>query len=104
MHLINLRRGVTVLTTSWSDGTRGPLAFCVPDGKITPEEQRAWNVAHKGRSYVLTSGTRSHFMTADTLLQLFEQLFSPALQQQRDRLMGCMSWFPIETPWVLVWC
>ena len=82
----HVRRGITVLTTSWSDGSRGPLAFCVPDGKVSPEAQAAWNVAHKGKSYILTSGSGTHFMTADTLLQLYDQLFSPAVELQRAKL------------------
>ena len=79
------RRGMTAVTTSWSDGTAGPIAFCVPEGRISAEEMAKFNKEHRGRSYVLSSGSKTHFLTADTLLILYEQLFSPALVLQRQR-------------------
>ena len=79
------RRGMTAVTTSWSDGTAGPIAFCVPEGRISAEEMAKFNKEHRGRSYVLSSGSKTHFLTADTLLILYEQLFSPALMLQRQR-------------------
>lgn len=49
------------------------------------EAIREWNNAHVGTSLIVTSGSKTHFMTADTLLQVYEQLLSPALARQRAK-------------------
>ena len=79
------RRGITAVTSSFSDGSRGPIAFCVPEGRVTADEMKAFNLANVGEAFLFTSGSTSHFMTADTLHQVFEQLFSPAIERQRER-------------------
>lgn len=79
-----------VLTSSWSDGSAGPVAFCVPEGAVKGDEILAFNRAHAGKYMLLTSGGKSHFMTADTLLQVFEQLYSPALALQRAKYLDCV--------------
>lgn len=88
-----------VLTTSWSDGAPGPLAFCVPEGRMTAAEMNAWNLSHEGTSYVLSSGSNTHFMTGESWCVLLEQLlkawhaFLHSLKQphittfERDRLV-----------------
>ena len=81
----HVRRSITALTSSWSDGTGGPICFSIPEGRMTHAQMTEWNKTHIGRSYVLSSGTKSHFMSADTLLQVFEQVYSPALQMQREK-------------------
>ena len=83
------RRGVTALTSSWSDGSAGPIVFCIPEGRMTAAQMHEWNSSHVGSSYVLSSGSRTHFMTADTLLQVFEQVYSPALEKQSKRPAVC---------------
>ena len=75
-----------VLTSSWSDGSCGPIAFTVPEGAMKPDEIVSFNSEHSGEAMVLTSGSNTHFMCSDTLLQVYEQLLSPALEQQRGRL------------------
>ena len=74
-----------VLTTSWSDGSPGPIGFSVPDGTMSPSEMQAWNVAHKGHSWVMSSGSGTHFMTAEVWMVMLEQMVSPALQIQRAK-------------------
>jgi len=88
-----------VLTTSWSDGTPRPLAFCVPEGRMTAAEMNAWNLSHEGTSYVLSSGSNTHFMPGESWCVLLEQLlkawhaFLHSLKQphittfERDRLV-----------------
>ena len=78
-----------VLTSSFSDGAPGPVAFCLPEGKISPQEALAFNRANHGRAYVLTSGTDSHFMTGEVLAVLLDQLISPALEKQRLKILEC---------------
>ncbi|CAK9114704.1 Uncharacterized protein (Fragment), partial [Durusdinium trenchii] len=79
------RKSLTVLTSSWSDGTPGPIAFCCPDGALSVSEIQEFNASHVASAMVVPSGTNSHFMTSDTLLQVWEQLYSPALAKQRSR-------------------
>ena len=79
------RRGITALTSSWSDGSPGPICFCLPEGRLTAEEMKQWNDAHVGESYVMSSGSKTHFMTADCLLQVYDQVYSPALAKQRAK-------------------
>ncbi|CAK9082833.1 unnamed protein product [Durusdinium trenchii] len=79
------RRSVTVLTTSWSDGTPGPIAFCVAEGHISGQDIVDYNLKNYGRSMVVTSGGSSHFMTGETMMIMMEQLISPALKLQRER-------------------
>lgn len=74
-----------VLTSSWSDGSRGPLAFCVPEGAMPVNSVKEWNNNHIGESMIVTSQSSTHFMNSDTMLQILEQLVSPALEKQRAR-------------------
>ena len=83
--LCDLTKHSKVLTTSWSDGTGGPLAFCLPEGTMSQEAVVRWNAQHLGRAMIVFSGTNSHFMSANVLLEVFEQLISPALRLQRAR-------------------
>lgn len=73
------------MTSIWSDGQAGPLAFCVAEGRMTQEEMVAFNTAHVGEALVLSSGSGTHFTTADVVLYIYEQLYSVALAKQRDR-------------------
>lgn len=74
-----------VLTTSWSDGTPGPIAYCLPEGKLSGAEMAEYNCAHRGKSWVMSSGTSSHFMSGECFAVMLEQLISPALEIQRQR-------------------
>ncbi len=84
---IKVNRTNEVLTSTWSDGRGGPLAFCVPEGRISASEIHQFNCQHVGVAYVLTSGTASHFMCAETLATVYEQPYSPALRVQRERYL-----------------
>ena len=82
---ISLLPGSEVMTSIWSDGTRGPLAFCIPESRMSQESMVAFNDRHVGRALVVSSGSSTHFTTADVVLHIFEQLYSPALSLQGDR-------------------
>lgn len=77
-----------MLTSSWSDGSAGPIAFTIPEGCAKQSDIVRFNEAYAGKAMILTSGTNSHFMTAQTLIQVLEQLVSPALEIQRARTDG----------------
>lgn len=73
------------LTTSWSTGEPGPIAYCIAEGVMNKETIVEYNSKNHGRSMILTSGTSSHFMSSETFLVVLEQLFSPAFEIQRNR-------------------
>lgn len=41
---------------------------------MTAAEMNAWNLSHEGTSYVLSSGSNTHFMTGESWCVLLEQL------------------------------
>ena len=76
------------LTSSWSDGSRGPIGFCLPEGSVPIDFVKSWNQSHIGESMVVLSQSSTHFMNSDTMIQILEQLVSPALEKQRARYLG----------------
>ena len=54
-------------------------------------EIQSFNSRHVGEALVLTSGSSSHFMCSDSILTVFEQLLSPALEKQRSRWDSCQT-------------
>lgn len=54
---------------------------------MSAQEIHSWNTnpSHRGRSFVITSGGDSHFMTAENWITILEQVISPALELQRQR-------------------
>ena len=76
-----------VLTSSWSDGRPGPVAFCVAEGKLRPADIQKWNAEHVGSSLIISSQTPTHFMNAESLIVVLEQLYSPAFEAQRKRYL-----------------
>ena len=79
----NWRKSMTVITSTWGNGTRGPLAFCCPDGMISREFRESFNAANQGTFYIMCSGTPSHFTNSETNFELFEKLYTPAYKLQR---------------------
>lgn len=75
-----------VLTSSWSSGDPGPIAFCVSEGSMSTEEQHAFNMRNQGVAYVVTSGSKTHFMNGETYAVVLEQLYSAAFVKQRKAL------------------
>ncbi|CAK9092325.1 Uncharacterized protein (Fragment) [Durusdinium trenchii] len=84
-HIRGSRQSMTVLTSSWSDGRPGPVAFCVAEGKLRPADIQKWNAEHVGSSLIISSQTPTHFMNAESLIVVLEQLYSPAFEAQRKR-------------------
>ena len=79
------RGGYTVVTSVWADGTRGPLFINVVAGKYTEELINQFNEQHTGRCYVNVSEVDTHFMTAESTLVMFENLYVDAFRLQRSK-------------------
>lgn len=52
---------------------------------MSQEDMIRFNDAHIGEALVVTSGSATHFTTADVVLHIYEQLYSVALAKQRKR-------------------
>lgn len=79
------------MTSTWSDGSRGPICFSCPEGSIDATTIRKFNDEHVGTAMILTSGSKTHYMTSDVMLQVMEQLYSAALSMQRTRFLSCKT-------------
>ena len=71
--------GITVVVSTFGNGTKGPLLVHVKDGHWPKAFIDKYNSdpAYKGRLRILTSGTDSHMMNAETTLQMMEQWLKP---------------------------
>lgn len=79
------RVSITAVTSSWSDGTAGPLGLCVPRGMMTHEEIQSFNSEHTGRCFVFSSERRTHYMCGETFLVLLNGLITDAFAIQRAK-------------------
>ena len=84
-HISRSRASITVMTSSWGDCTPGPLGMCVPSGLMPESELKKFNEAHRGVAYAIMSSGRSHFMTGSTWTEMLYQLYTPALDKQRQK-------------------
>jgi len=82
-HFSGHRLSVTVMTSSWSDGRRGPLGICFPKGMLKATKVEEWNEKHRGRAYLFSSEKRTHFMSGETWVLLQQKLFGDAFAMQR---------------------
>ena len=80
------RKSVTVMTTTWSDGSPGPLGVSVPEGMLSSDTISDLNKTFMCRAFVLSSEQKSHFMTAETWLSMLKGMMTNAFAQQRKKL------------------
>ena len=77
------RQGMTVCTSIWGDGTPGSLALNAPEGTIPESTRKKLNKIYVGKVYLMLSNSNTHFLTADTMIELWTELFAPAVKLQR---------------------
>lgn len=80
------RQSVTAVTSTWSDGSRGPLGICYPSGAFSASYVDEYNKKHLGESYMFESQTQTHFMCGATFQVLLHGLISPAFAAKRKSL------------------
>ena len=80
------RQSLTAVTSTWSDGTAGPLGICYPSGIYKQEEVDSFNAEFRGLCYLFDSETKSHFMTGNTFQTLMHGLLTPAFALKRQQL------------------
>ena len=82
----NGRKGITAAPSIWYDATRGPLTLSVPDAMLSHKYITTFNQKYEGRAYIVKSGGKSHFMSGETTVETWRNLFMPAYKVQRKRL------------------
>lgn len=80
------RVSITAVTSSWSNGTAGPLALIMPAGMMKQSLIDEWNVRHRGHSWICTTGRGTHFMNSSTFVAMLQGLLSDAFDVQRRKL------------------
>lgn len=71
------RVGVTAVTSTWADGSLGPLGICLATGSVPAAYIRQMNEDYRGHVFLFESGTESHFMNSDTTLLYLHELLGP---------------------------
>ena len=91
MRLTHVGCWAQALTSSWADGSRGPICFCLPEGAIPAASMREWNAKHVGASYIISTETSSHFMHSNSLLEIYDQCYSVAFHLQRKKILSFIN-------------
>ena len=79
------RKSITILTTTWSDGSPGPLGICTPENFLRQDKINELNERFRGRAHVICSETKTHFMNSSTWVVLLKGLLTDAFALQRKR-------------------
>ena len=79
------RLSLTAVTSSWSDGSAGPLGLCFPTGMIPDLQVREFNQRHRGECLLFCSERKTHVMNGETWLVLLQQLYLDAFSLQRKK-------------------
>lgn len=79
------RLSITAVTSSWSDGSAGPLGLCVPQGMVKQDVMDSFNAAHRGHAFMFSSLHKGHFMNGATFITLMKGMLSDAFALQRQR-------------------
>ena len=84
--VLGFRASCTVVTSTWADGTHGPIGFSVPPGTLPEAFVQKANASHWGRCHIVVSRSETHFMCADTTIELWNNLYGPAFVLRRQAL------------------
>lgn len=80
------RLSITCLTSTWSDGSCGPLGLCIPEScGMQQEAIERFNLDHQGIAYIFSSGSHTHFMNGESFVDLLHGLLGHAFHLQRKR-------------------
>ena len=79
------RQSVTAVTSTWSDGSRGPLGLCCPESFLKPEFMEHFNKEHDGEMFLFSSEGKGHFMHSGTMMTLMHGLLTSAFEKQRAK-------------------
>jgi len=96
----NQRMPHTLCTSTWSDGTAGPLLSVWQEGAIPQAVVAQANKEFAGRMLVIVTRTDSHFMTGESTVQYFEELITLVPQPPNGACIAefCKSYTPPPLP------
>ena len=93
------RVSITAVTSSWSDGTAGPLGLCIPRGMMSDAEIQSFNSNHRGRCFIFSSERRTHYMNGETFLVLLKGLDAYAIQRRKHKLADSIRGLLLTDGW-----
>lgn len=79
------RLALTAVTSSWSDGSPGPLGLCYPGNMFNASFVAEFNQKHRGECLLFASERKTHFLNGETWLILLQQLYVDAFAVQRAK-------------------
>ena len=82
----NARQPHTLCTSTWSDGTPGPLLSVWKEGTISHATMQKLNCRYAGRMLVVVTRSDTHFMNGELTVRYLEELVGPALRAKRKAL------------------
>ena len=82
----NARLPHTLCTSTWSDGTPGPLLSVWKEGTISHATIQKLNTRYAGRMLVVVTRSDTHFMNGELTVRYLEELVGPALRAKRASL------------------
>ena len=80
------RKCFTFCASVWGDGTAGPVAFSMPSGGISGALRVEINDKYPGEVYIIVNNGPTHMMNSESILELYERLYSPAFKVKRHQL------------------
>ncbi len=82
-NVTNARHSITCVTSTWADGTAGPLGICIPNGFLSLKDMEEINKKYLGSVHIFLSGSENHFMNASTTLIYMQELLTHAFSAKR---------------------
>ena len=72
------RKSITIVTSTWANGSPGPLAICAAEGMISEKIRTSLNNKYKGQLLIMSSGSDVHFMNGETNMEMRDSLLTRA--------------------------
>lgn len=79
------RAGITMVTSSWACGQRGPLFICVGKGAVKESFVTELNQKYEGEVMLIRNDSKTHFMNSESTLVMYQELLTKAFQKQREK-------------------
>ena len=81
--VIGGRKGVTVCTSSWANGDRGPLFISIAPGALSGKSAHVLRKG-KGEYLIWKNDSGSHFMTSETTVRMYCDLLTDCYDMRRS--------------------
>lgn len=85
-HFSTARQSITAVTSTWSDGTAGPLGLCFAANAFAQKDVDRFNKEHEGEAFMFSSESHTHFMSGNTFQTLLHGLLTAGYAKKRHEL------------------